>query len=554
MSNKATYESIVQATNDRETSRERTEVERIESLVQEFEAEGKEQAATSGEAHRLQMIRRKKQAAAAQRIEKNTVPKSIKSQLKVHHRVRGKSAPSPMPWTGKEPSFQIATDGGFFGINQIHPRDLVHTLSVGGTGSGKTVSNVVPLLKAQLRYALPSGTGFKRSSILVIDPKHELLDTVRTVLADQREPERLVVLGGDRRVRPVKFFTADEGLSNREKLAKIDVVLGTREMSDAGHTYWHTSAMQILERFLNLEEAFRDAQGKSLVALWIDKNNSDSKTKADTCTSDFWATLLSILNCTRAGKAAFRWANTNLKELLKESELREHADANVMDSFQEESDLMQWQYRMQCADPVIRLLADPEIALAVDFDPFPTTQAKSLDLRDAMDSGMVLLFQPSQEPNSALAARAIKAKWYAAVRSRNDMSRPVGVVVDEFQKFITLDEASGDAHFLDVARGFRCNCVFATQSIEALLNTLKASRHAESAVAAIVANAPSKWFFSTKDQKTEAVMRSLIPSAPGPSPHIVSARPPAMLKQGEAFWSLADGRWGRGRARIESLC
>jgi hypothetical protein len=86
------------------------------------------------------------------------------------------------------------------------------------------------------------------------------------------------------------------------------------------------------------------------------------------------------------------------------------------------------------------------------------------------------------------------------------------------------------------------------------MNALKSSRHAEAAVASIVANTPSKFFFAVKDQKTEQVMRNLFPESPGSGPHIVTARPPSLLKPGEAYWCLADGRWGRGRAQIESFC
>jgi hypothetical protein len=553
MNNETNNDSAVHASNKLTASHGMTEQRRLDSFIREVEAE-EETVSAGSEAHRLQMIRRDKQAAAAQRIAQVTDVKQIKSRLKVQHRTRRKSIPSPLPWGGQEPSFRIATNGGFFGIDSIHPKDLVHVLAIGGTGSGKTVSSVLPLLNAQLRYSLPTDTGFKRSSLLVIDPKRELLANVQSVLASQGESERLILLGGVHRSCAVKFFAIDENLTNREKLAKIDVVLGTVAIADGNHSYWHASGMQVLERFMNLEEAYRVVRKKSLVNLWVAKNNPDAKSKAQSPASSFWVSLLSILNSTRAGKPSFRWANTNLKDLLKEADLKEHPDASVMDAFQEETDLMQWQYRVQSADPVIRLLADPEIARSVDMDPFPSTNAKSLDLRDVMDAGLVVLFQPSPEPNSALAARAIKAQWYSAVRNRRDMARPVGVVVDEFQRFVTLDEASGDANFLDVARGYRCNCVFATQSLEALLNALKSSRHAESAVDSIVANTPSKFFFASKDLKTEAVMRNLIPSAPGSGPHIVTARPPALLKAGEAYWSLADGRWGRGRARIESFC
>ena len=553
MGNESKVDGIVQASSDITGQQEMTEQQRLDSIIAELEAE-EEEMRSGSEARHLQTIRREKQAAAASSIAKRVAPQSIKPKLKLHHRARGHAVPSPMPWTGREPAFRIASAGGFFGINEIHPKDLVHTLTIGGTGSGKTVSNVLPLLKAQLRYALPSGQGIKRSSVLVIDPKHELLGAVQDVLMSQGESDRLIVLAGQRKSCPVKFFSADENLTNRERLCKINVVLGTADMAADGHSYWHVSGMQVLERCMNLEEAYRSARKKSLVNLWLAKIETETTQKARSKSKGFWAALLSILNSTRTGKSSFRWANTCLKELLKEAGLKDHPDATTMDSFQEESDLMQWQYRVQSADPVIRLLADPEIARAVDMDPFPSTNAKSLDLRDAIDAGVVVLFQPSPEPNSVIAARAIKSQWYAAVRNRSDMERPVGVVVDEFQRFVTLDEASGDANFLDVARGYRCNCVFATQSLEALLNALKSSRHAEAAVASIVANTPSKFFFAVKDQKTEQVMRNLLPNSPGTGPHIVTARPPSLLKPGEAYWSLADGRWGRGRARVESFC
>ena len=133
------------------------------------------------------------------------------------------------------------------------------------------------------------------------------------------------------------------------------------------------------------------------------------------------------------------------------------------------------------------------------------------------------------------------------------MERPTGLIVDEFQRFITIDAQSGDANFLDVARGYRCNCVLATQSVEALHNALRSSRHAVAAVASILANAPTKWFFATKDQSTTALMRVLIPGPPEPGPHIVDARPTALLKPGEAYWMMANASWGRGRARLDLL-
>ena len=76
---------------------------------------------------------------------------------------------------------------------------------------------------------------------------------------------------------------------------------------------------------------------------------------------------------------------------------------------------------------------------------------------------------------------------------------------------------------------------------------------AVAAVASILANAPTKWFFATKDQSTTALMRVLIPGPPEPGPHIVDARPTALLKPGEAYWMMANASWGRGRARLDLL-
>jgi type IV secretory pathway TraG/TraD family ATPase VirD4 len=169
-----------------------------------------------------------------------------------------------------------------------------------------------------------------------------------------------------------------------------------------------------------------------------------------------------------------------------------------------------------------------------------------------MDTGAVVVLQPEPRQASDLAARAIKAKWYEAATSRSDMERPVGVVCDEFQRFITLDPVSGDANFLDTARAYRVNCVFATQSVAALELALGSGPKAKAAVAAILCNTPSKWFFASKDSATVQELRDLIPPSPG-GRHVVDVRPPAQLRPGEAYWSLANGQWGRGRANLAQL-
>jgi hypothetical protein len=509
-------------------------------------------------AWRLRDIGQKKQAAAVVNIYLDQIPtlkSSAVSEPDCSAASPNQTVRKPLPWTGDEPPFVLGTKSEFFGLNQIHPKNLVHTLAIGGTGSGKTISCVIPLLKAQLSYALPTHDGLMKSSILVIDPKFELLEIVQSVLDDQGESDRLIVVGRGKGTPAIRFFGKNENLSNREILSRLDVVLGTAELSDSSHQYWHVAGLQVVERFMNLEVAYRTSRNCSLIARLRNAGPGTDSIGEISQLSSYWKALSTVLDNSRAGRFKFRSMNASLKSLLNEAGLGDHPDAAMMDTFIDEAELMQWAYRLQAADPVLKLCADPEIERVVDFRPFPgdadSILDHSLDLMQAMDAGKVVVFQPTGEMNSLLAARALKSRWYAAVRARDDMQRPVGVVVDEFQKFVTLDAVSGDANFMDVARAYRCNVVLATQSIEALHNALKSSRHAESAVAAIVANTPSKFFFATKDNRTDVILKNLIPKPSGAGPHIIDARPPAVMRAGEAYWSLANGQWGRGRAQLQ---
>jgi len=52
---------------------------------------------------------------------------------------------------------------------------------------------------------------------------------------------------------------------------------------------------------------------------------------------------------------------------------------------------------------------------------------------------------------------------------------------------------------------------------------------------------------------SEASVRAQLPPSPIGREHVVAVRPLALLSRGEAYWSLADGRWGRGRANRDHL-
>lgn len=500
-------------------------------------------------AERLTNIRRAKQVSVIAKMDQADALADSHDILrtKVRCKVAISTMKSPVPWSGDEPPFRISQGGAFFGLDEIHPAKIVHCMGLGGTGTGKTMSFLAPLMSAQLRYLIQVDGVSKRSSMLLIDPKHELLGIAKRVLAEQGEGHRLIHIAGPMAEQAVRFFAGDEHLTNHEKIAKLDASLCTKKMAVGTHAFWHQAGLRLVEQFMNLQEVVHEVTGKSLVSqLQISLG-------LEPATGNFWAGLLAVFNYSRCSLKKFRAICNALSDALQPLGLLEHPDAALLESFEMEGDLQQYQYRLQSSEPFVSLLADEEIAAAIDFDPFGAVGSPGLDLRRAMDDGKVVVFQPEQRENLILVARALKAKWYQAVRSRNDMLRPTGLVVDEFQKFITIDLLSGDASFLDTARGYRCNVVLATQSVSALVHALGGGREADTAVAAILTNTPSKWFFASKDVQSENTLRGLIPAPPIPGPHVVSVRPPAQLQPGQAYWSMADGKWGRGRANLAGL-
>lgn len=501
------------------------------------------------EAERLANVRRAKQESAIAQMDIDEASsETCKTPLiKARRKVAISTMKSPVPWAGDEPPFRISQGGAFFGLDEIHPAKIVHCMGLGGTGMGKTMSFLAPLMSAQLRYQIQVDGISKSSSMLLIDPKRELLGIATKVLTQMGEGNRLIHIAGPMAGQSVRFFAGDEHLTNHEKLVKLDAALCTKKMGDGSHAFWHQAGLRLVEQFMNLQEDVHEVTGQSLISqLQIGIG-------LEPAVGNFWAGLAAVLNFSRCSLKKFRATCKALTDALQAPGLSEHPDAAVLESFAMEGDLQQYQYRLQSSEPFVSLLADEEVANVIDFDPFGTSHSPGLDLRQAMDEGKVVVFQPEQRENLTLAARALKAKWYQAVRSRNDMLRPTGLIVDEFQKFITIDALSGDASFLDTARGFRCNVVLATQSVSALVHALGGGREADTAVAAILTNTPSKWFFASKDVQSEDTLRGLIPSPSIPGPHVVNVRSPAQLQPGQAYWSMADGKWGRGRANLAGL-
>jgi len=460
--------------------------------------------------------------------------------LKVHKKLKT-LIQVPIPWSEDDPDLRVGVDGSFFGYTTLHPSVINNALAIGGTGSGKTKSVVLPLLNALLKYELRDG---KKASLLVIDPKRELIGHVRSTLTERGEADRLVIIGDS---MPVPLFTKDSTLSMSDRLAKLEIFAPT-EHASGDHSYWKNLGMGVVRDLLQLEWAFSQNTGGKRLAALMCRELKLSHIES----TGFWQYLRSVLAHSRTSKSSLREVDALLRGMCLQAHVESQA-TQVMQVYVADDDLMrQWCYAVQSAEPLINALANADIARYVDLDPIQTDHSNHTDIPDLIEHGKVVLFCPEPTEGHRVAAMALKQKFFESVFSRADQKRPIGIVMDECQKFITNDSETGEQGFLDRCRAYRCLVVMATQSISSLKHALGSNSAAQTAIEIVTANTPSKFILRTTDVETVAWLKSQLPVASDGDPHVIDVRRPASLKPGEAYFLLANGTWGRRRAHLAS--
>jgi hypothetical protein len=448
----------------------------------------------------------------------------------------------PEPWRPTDPFIQVARDFGFFGRNQIHPANLNNVLVLGGTGSGKTESVLMPLLSGLLKYELNNG---KTASILVIDPKRELSPKVRSILSDRGQINRFVTLGD---CPPVQFFAPDSPLSANDRLCKLGT-FGPVETADGDHTYWRNLGLSVLGDILQLEYKFGlNTGGVRLIAELSRQLRLPQEAQ-----QGFWPTLRIVLAHSRKSRAKLKATESLLRKLCSLAGVKSPS-TEVMAVYTGDDELLrQWAYACQSCEPLVNALSDPVLNQFVDLDPYPSGAKSHTDIAALMEHGKVIVFCPENREAHRVAGKAIKQKVFEFVFARRDMERPIGVVVDEAQRFITGDAETGEQNFLDRCRAYRAITVLASQSIASLTNALGSNNSAKTTIEIVFANCPTKFILRSTDAETKAWLRTQVPYPTDSSPHVLDVRPPSGLKPGEAYYLFADGSWGRDRACLGSL-
>ena len=487
------------------------------------------------------------------------------------------------------------------------PREALtrHTLVLGETGSGKTVSSILPVVAAMARAPRK-----RLGAALIIDPKRELGPVLETLAAGR-----------------LHHVYADT--------AVLDLMAGARWRLDGllRDGRWLSAATRILVRVASFVPSsparsllanasgrastdFFDREGTALAlsvlgfvlmvtardalppSEWLDDDDEAracvealigrAKGGKGECGANavaFTAWLLdSSLLSPPCSERLLRVAPSPGGRLVPTSDstwLFARVAAAALEHFPNPSgearDLLgrvlgYWQSTIvadrqyagvrAAASDVCSDFAAPSIARTLYFGCEPGRDAGvrepgALDFARAVarrGNGPLVLFQPARDGLDTLVAVALKALFFESVlddpdRVRGGADLPlVGYVADEFHRFATSDPVHGEQSFLDACRSAGAFCLVACQSVASIEHALAhgagTAVQNETAVSIVWNNTASKLVFRSTDPKTAERVNELCPYQPGLA-GVVRVRPISTLAIGECYAVLADGRFER---------
>lgn len=446
-----------------------------------------------------------------------------------------KKAMAPLPYDGSEPA--LLFESPLLERSQILPSAILNALAIGSTGSGKTVSFVRPALFSMLAYRLAGG---KTASLLVIDPKVELLSGIEKKLLNQGELDRLVVVG---QCGPINYFQEDDGLSVTERFEKVKSFV-TFSSTSSEDSRWQVYAEQLILSFLKDDQQFANVCRlpllESIAALVTGE--------AQYLNRNQWVSLRKLLLLGMEDQLNLRHIS-DVYDVLTFGVGMTKMDRPFA-RYVALKDTDQYFYNARGALTVVDGLGSEDIEHIMDLSVRRGLNKKNrTDVADLIERGAVLVFQPRQTATHDLVGGALKSLFFRSVMERTDMQRPIGYFCDEFQRFITSDPETGEHAFLDRCRAYRVNSFLATQSMAALLAATNRGPNSRSALDSILVNTPTKVCFRTTDETAVATMKSFIPRDPRSEQHVLNCRPPSSLLTGEYYFAFQH-TWGRTRYRL----
>lgn len=441
---------------------------------------------------------------------------------------------APLPYDGGEPPLDFG-QAGFLGQTCWSPRDWVHVAVLGETGAGKTVSAVQPLLRAALAYRCDG----LNSAALVIDPKGDLTPVALNELRHRGRAADAVVLGeaGGQRLR---FFGPQQaGLSVRDRYFKLAELVEVTQPTGGDGDRWMQKAHELCIAMLEIEQAWQSHARCALLPQlceWLGWRRPATILAAlDTlCLRVVCLAQLRLL-ATMLEVAIARASPTNR---LPNPALR-LAAMSSHDAFN------QWVYESRNAHLVLASMAQSQVEAVLDLN-IVGEAPDSVPCTRLLDEGRILLCQPESSQTGDFCARAIKAAFFQACLYRSELRRPIFYVVDEFQRFVTVEGDSAEMGFLDICRAYRVMVVLATQNYAGLLRRYGRASDLE----CLLLNLPTILVFRTRDDMARTHLYQALRPVDPHLPHVLDVRPIPQLATGECYYVSPRGA---GRAQMQSV-
>ena len=479
----------------------------------------------------------------------------------------------PFPFTDAHPNLSGLR------VDRTHARQLdsctghgaAHFLITGETGSGKSLSAVMPLLEAILRYpeeaqyhAYAKILGRKadrasdlRPAVLVIDPKQELSE-----MAERKARGGRVIRMAYGEDSPVLHLFEGQALDRLEPFDAMDLILKqseffTLDQERTREPVWNMQAAAILRDFMSIDVWLARIDKQLVVKLW------DDTREHLTGKSGYGDSYLADIRYDAANY--FKAHKTLISLCCDDSPLPLACYLDSADKLEVPGDLKSRLVALLSLSQVTRScviwmvngiltdLASEEFAECVCVNPIEAPAERMLSVKDVLEKGDVVVYVPTASPIADMVGRCLKSKFFEFAFQRENKVRPFFYVVDEAHRFLTAGEKDGEQSLLDRCRAYRTGVVLATQSLASLAYKLEGSSPTgRNSLQIIVNNCGNALYFRTSDTQTQDQLQQRIPEPPvAGRPHVVKVRPLTSLGVGQCYALRCDGTWGLFQVALE---
>ena len=471
----------------------------------------------------------------------------------------------PYPFAEDHPAFNLHGWQELLGKREEIPAVEMtrHFLITGETGSGKSASAVIPLLRSSLRYPEPDAysayeqRGGKetqdqlRPAVLVVDPKQELYEVVTREAGDRKVTTLRYGTPGK-----VLYFFEGKDLMKMSATDAVDSILGqsdyyTRDLATTREPIWNIQAGNLIKDLVAVDMYLARQGMDHLHALWSKLRESLQRHDeyAPICPmlmydkGNYFKHISAIVAYSTGDEGSYPLAAyLDVCNALKVPGELTARLVTVMTLAHVTRSGVVWM-----ANGILQDIASDEFAACVSLNPIEGLE-DSFSVREMLDRGDVLVYMPTVSPSpiADTVGRCIKAKFMEFVFTRANKVRPFAYIVDEAHRFITAGESDGEQSLLDRCRAYRTVVVLSTQSIASLKVRLEGNAVVgASALQVMLNNCGNALYFRSSDISTQESVQARIPECPVQGrPHVVKVRPLTSLGTGSCYALRANGTWG----------